>query len=180
MGLALVRGLVDLHDGEVDASSEGLGRGSRFRVRLPLVEAPGFQAVPAGQVPTASGLHVLVIEDNHDTAESLHALLEMGGLSVLVAYDGLSGLAAARAQRPEVVLCDIGLPGAMDGYEVARAIRADSSLRAVRLIALTGYGEQEDRRRAERAGFDSHLTKPADPQALLGLVASPGAGQQAR
>ena len=104
----------------------------------------------------------------------------MGGLSVLVAYDGLSGLAAARAQRPEVVLCDIGLPGAMDGYEVARAIRADSSLRAVRLIALTGYGEQEDRRRAERAGFDSHLTKPADPQALLGLVASPGAGQQAR
>jgi CheY-like chemotaxis protein len=114
-----------------------------------------------------------VIEDNHDTAESLREVLDMSALSVQVAYDGPSGVAAARAQRPQVVLCDIGLPGAMDGYEVARTIRADPRLRAVRLIALTGYGEQEDRRRAEQAGFDAHVTKPADPQALLALVASP-------
>jgi signal transduction histidine kinase/ActR/RegA family two-component response regulator len=172
MGLALVKGLVDLHQGQIDATSEGPGRGSRFRVRLPLVEAPGVQAEPARPEPAAGGLHVLVIEDNHDTAESLRAMLEMSGLSVQVAYDGPSGLAAARAERPQVVLCDIGLPGAMDGYEVAGAIRADPGLRAVRLVALTGYGEQEDRRRAEQAGFDSHLTKPADPHTLLALVAT--------
>jgi CheY-like chemotaxis protein len=96
---------------------------------------------------------------------------------VQVAYDGPSGLEAARAQRPQVVLCDIGLPGAMDGYEVAKAVRADPNLRSVRLIALTGYGQHEDRRRAEEAGFDSHVTKPADPHVLLGLVARPETGQ---
>jgi signal transduction histidine kinase/FixJ family two-component response regulator len=173
MGLALVKGLVDLHGGEVHASSDGPGRGSQFRVRLPLREAPGVQAAPAQRVPASDGLRVLVIEDNQDTAESLREVLEMGGLSVQVAYDGPSGMAAARAQRPQVVLCDIGLPGAMDGYEVAGAIRTDPNLRAVRLIALTGYGEQDDRRRAEHAGFDAHVTKPADLHALLALVASP-------
>jgi len=179
MGLALVKGLVELHEGEVRAWSEGPGRGSRFGVRLPLVEAPAVRAEPARPVPTSGGLRVLVIEDNQDTAESLRAVLELGGLSVQVACDGPSGVAAARAQRPQVVLCDIGLPGAMDGYEVAKAIRAEPSLREVRLIALTGYGQREDRSRAERAGFDSHLTKPADPGALLGLVARPEAGQRA-
>ena len=175
MGLALVKGLVDLHGGDAHASSEGPGRGSQFRVRLPVVEAPGIQPVPAPQVPTSGGLQVLVIEDNHDTAEILREMLEVTGLSVHVAHDGPSGVTAARAQRPQVVLCDIGLPGGMDGYEVARSIRADPSLRAVRLIALTGYGEEEDRRRSGQAGFDAHVTKPADPQALLGLVASPEA-----
>jgi CheY-like chemotaxis protein len=131
-------------------------------------------------VPASRALNVLVIEDNHDTADSLRELLEVSGLSVQVAYDGPSGVEAARAHQPQVILCDIGLPGAMDGYEVAKAIRADGSLRDVRLIALTGYGEQEDRRRSRQAGFESHVTKPADPQALLGLVASPGADQQAR
>jgi CheY-like chemotaxis protein len=173
MGLALVKGLVDLHGGEVHGSSGGPGRGSHFRVRLPLVDAPGVQPAPARQAPTSRGLHVLVIEDNQDTAESLRAVLEMGGVSVQVAQDGPSGLSVARARRPEVILCDIGLPGAMDGYQVARTVRADPSLRAVRLIALTGYGEQEDRDRAEQAGFDAHLTKPADPRVLLQIVASP-------
>jgi CheY-like chemotaxis protein len=173
MGLALVKGFVELHEGEVHASSEGTGRGSQFRVCLRLAEAPGVRAEPARQEPASGGLSVLVIEDNHDTAESLRTVLEMGGVGVQIAYDGPSAMAAAHAQRPQVVLCDIGLPGAMDGYEVARAFRADPSLRAVRLIALTGYGQQEDRRRAEQAGFDSHLTKPADPRALLGLVARP-------
>jgi CheY-like chemotaxis protein len=179
MGLALVKGLVELHEGEVQAWSEGPGHGSQFLVRLQLVEAPGIQAVPARQVPTSVGVQVLVIEDNRDTAESLRTVLETGGFSVQIAVDGPSGVATARAQRPQVILCDIGLPGAMDGYEVAKAIRADPSLRAVRLIALTGYGQQEDRRRAEEAGFDSHVTKPADPHALLGLVASPETEQRA-
>jgi signal transduction histidine kinase/CheY-like chemotaxis protein len=173
MGLALVKGLVELHGGEVQASSDGPGRGSQFRVRLPLIERPGVTAPSIRQGPASGGLHVLVIEDNHDAAESLRAVLEMGGFSVQVAYDGTSGLAAARALRPQVVLCDIGLPGAMDGYDFARAVRADPDLRSVRLVALTGYGQHEDRRRAERAGFDSHVTKPADPHALLGLVSAP-------
>jgi signal transduction histidine kinase/CheY-like chemotaxis protein len=172
MGLALVKGLVVLHGGEIHASSEGPGRGAQFRVRLPLVEAPTRRPSPP-RATTTGGLHVLVIEDNHDTADSLRELLEMSGLSVQVAYDGASGVAAARAQQPQVVLCDIGLPGAMDGYEVARVMRADPGLGAVRLVALTGYGEQEDRRRARQAGFDVHVTKPADPQALLGLVLRP-------
>jgi signal transduction histidine kinase/DNA-binding response OmpR family regulator len=172
MGLALVKGLVDLHGGEVHASSEGPGRGSQFRIRLPLVEAPGVQAASARQAPDSGGLNVLVIEDNPDAAESLRAVLEMGGASVEVAYDGPSGVAAARSRPPQIVLCDIGLPGAMDGYDVAAAIRAEPGLRAVRLVALTGYGQQEDRRRAEQAGFDSHVTKPADPRELLALVAS--------
>jgi signal transduction histidine kinase len=135
MGLAVVKGLVALHGGEVRASSDGPGRGSSFRVDIPLVDVPGVQAQPARAVPTSRGMRVLVVEDNQDAAQSLREVLEMGGLSVQVAYDGASGLAAARAQRPTVVLCDIGLPGAMDGYEVARAIRADPTLRAVRLIA---------------------------------------------
>ena len=180
MGLALVKGVVELHGGEVRAWSEGVGRGSRFRVRLRLAEAPGvLVAVAARQAPTSGGLSVLVIEDNHDTAESLRAVLELGGFRAQVAYDGPSGVAAARAQQPKVVLCDIGLPGTVDGYEVARAIRADPSLRAVRLVALTGYGLREDRRRAEQAGFDFHITKPADPRALLELVACPETRQGA-
>jgi CheY-like chemotaxis protein len=175
----LIKGLVDLHGGEVDASSEGPGRGSRFRVRLPLVENIRVHYEHLPEVPTSRGLRVLVVEDNHDTADSLREVLEMGGFAVQVASDGASGLVAARAQRPQIVLCDIGLPGAMDGYDVARTIRADPSLRAVRLIALTGYGEHEDRRRAEEAGFDAHVTKPADPQALLALVASPDERREA-
>jgi signal transduction histidine kinase/CheY-like chemotaxis protein len=172
MGLALVKGLVALHGGEVQASSEGPGSGSQFRVRLPLVEGPGVRAPAARAVPAQGGPQVLVIEDNHDAAESLRAVLELGGFSVQVAHDGPSGLATASAQRPAVVLCDIGLPGTMDGYDVARAVRADPELHSVRLIALTGYGQHEDRRRAEQAGFDSHVTKPADPHALLGLLSA--------
>jgi signal transduction histidine kinase/AmiR/NasT family two-component response regulator len=174
MGLALVKGLVELHDGEVQALSEGPGRGSEFRVRLPLVEGPGVRTAPARQAPTPRALHVLVIEDNHDTAESLRTVLEMGGFSVQIAHDGPSGLAAARRQRPQVVLCDIGLPGAMDGYDVAKAVRADPGLCSVRLVALTGCGQHEDRSRAEQAGFDSHVTKPSDPHDLLGLMVASG------
>ena len=133
----------------------------------------------AEQTPaSASGplRRCLVIEDHEDAAESLALLLTLVGHQAEVAFDAGEGLEKARRSRPEVVLCDIGLPGALDGYAVARALRADPELRAVYLIALTGYGQEEDRRRALEAGFDAHLTKPADLDALRRLLASAGRG----
>jgi CheY-like chemotaxis protein len=121
---------------------------------------------------TAGPRRCLVIEDNVDAAESLGLLLELIGHPAEVAFDGTAGLAAARRLPPDVVLCDIGLPGALDGYAVARAFRADPALRAAFLIALTGYGREEDRRRALEAGFDTHLTKPADLDDLRRLLAA--------
>jgi CheY-like chemotaxis protein len=116
----------------------------------------------------------LVIEDHADAAESLALLLRLAGHEADVAFDAGEGLEKARRLRPEVVLCDIGLPGAMDGYGVAKALRADPELQSAYLIALTGYGQVEDRRRAMEAGFDAHLTKPADLDALRRLLASAG------
>jgi CheY-like chemotaxis protein len=113
----------------------------------------------------------LIIEDNVDAAESLSLLLQLIGHQAEVAYDGVEGVEKARGFRPEVVLCDIGLPGRLDGYAVARSFRADPELRSAYLIALTGYGQEEDRRRALAAGFDTHLTKPADLDALRRLLA---------
>jgi CheY-like chemotaxis protein len=113
---------------------------------------------------------VLVVEDHLDAAESLRILLEMTGYEVRVAHTGPDGLTAAETYRPDVVVCDIGLPG-MDGYRVARALRENPATAAARLIALTGYGQEEDRRRAREAGFDEHLTKPADPAVLGSLLA---------
>ena len=113
----------------------------------------------------------LVIEDNADSAESLALLLQLSGHEAEVAFNGAAGLEKARGFRPDVVLCDIGLPGGLDGYGVARAFRADPELRSAFLIALTGYGQEEDRRRALEAGFDAHLTKPADLDELKRLLA---------
>jgi PAS domain S-box-containing protein len=174
LGLALVHGLAGLHGGEVSAASEGLGRGSRFTLRLPLASAaaaPRAEAeVPA---PATSLPRVLVVEDNADAAESMQLLLELRGFETVTAGDGVAGLELARRFRPDVVLCDIGLPGALDGYAVARELRADPAFAGLRLIALTGYGQAEDQRRAYAAGFDLHLTKPVDPATLLNLLASP-------
>jgi PAS domain S-box-containing protein len=173
LGLALVKGLMDLHAGEVEAASEGLGRGSRFTLRLPLAtaqEAPEHEAAPPAR---ANGSRrVLIIEDNADAAESLQMLLELSGFEVTTAADGTSGLETAHRFHPDVVLCDIGLPGGLDGYGVARELRADSAFQSVRLIALTGYGQAEDQRRAYAEGFDLHLTKPVDPVLLQDLLAS--------
>ena len=126
----------------------------------------------------------LVVEDNRDMADSLQDFLEGEGCAVRVAYDGPSGLSVAQAQPPQIVFCDIGLPG-MDGYAVARAFRTDATLRDVRLVALTGYGQAEDKRRAEQAGFDAHLTKPPDPRLMVNLLAggshasdAPGSGAE--
>jgi CheY-like chemotaxis protein len=168
LGLTLVKGLVELHGGEVRAASAGPGRGAEIFVTLPLSEPPRREEKPPRRLP-AEGVRVLVVEDNHDAAEMLQTVLEMVGCRVQIAYDGRSGLALAQAQPPEAILCDIGLPD-MDGYMVARAVRGDPRLRSVRLIALTGYGHDEVRRQAQEAGFDSHVIKPADPDQLLRLL----------
>jgi signal transduction histidine kinase len=171
LGLALVRGLVQLHGGEVSATSEGPGRGTEIAIRLPLADSP-VPDVP-NHVPRESAQavnRVLVIEDNLDAAESMRMLFAMTGHAVEVAHAGPAGLEAARAFRPQVVLCDIGLPGGMDGYAVARAMRRDPALAGVLLIALSGYGQDEDRRRSREAGFDAHLIKPVDFTDLCRLI----------
>jgi CheY-like chemotaxis protein len=123
--------------------------------------------------------NILVVEDNFDCAESLRMLLEVSGHRVAMAYDGVSAMALLRQERPDVVLCDIGLPGGMDGYEVARAIRDDPRLSGVYLVAMTGYGQEEDRERARQAGFDVHLVKPVDPRALERLLQELSCGKHA-
>jgi PAS domain S-box-containing protein len=170
LGLALVKGLVELHGGSVRARSDGPGSGSELTVRLPTaVPAQPPSERPGGPIASGRSLRVLVIEDHRDAAESLRMLLRLYGHRVDIARTGLDGLEAARQLRPDVVLCDIGLPGGMDGYAVARALRSDSNQAAV-LIALSGYGQDEDRRQARQAGFDRHLTKPVDPLVLKRLL----------
>jgi two-component system CheB/CheR fusion protein len=171
LGLALVRRLVELHGGTVEASSGGSGRGAEIRLRLPVVEAPAESAEDEVEPRPGQPRRCLIIEDSVDAAESMALLLQLKGHEVEVAHDGQEGLEKACLFRPHVVLCDIGLPGALDGYAVARAFRDDPGLRSVRLIALTGYGQEEDQRRAREAGFDVHLTKPADPEILQRLLA---------
>jgi CheY-like chemotaxis protein len=174
LGLAIVRGLSELHGGSVRAASAGLGEGSTFTVTLPVyTEPPALTAHPAPARRAAKPLRVLVVEDNRDAADSLRMLFEAYGYQVTVAYSGPDGVKAAAESRPEVIICDVGLPG-MDGYRVAQALRGNPVTAAARLIALTGYGREEDLRRAREAGFDEHLTKPADPAALEAILAGDG------
>jgi two-component system CheB/CheR fusion protein len=170
LGLALVRRLVEMHGGTVQAHSKGVNMGTRIDIRLPREEQRETSTAPAAGTSPVGPRRCLVIEDNLDAAESMGLLLELSGHKVELAHDGRQGLEAARRFRPEVVLCDIGLPGGMDGYEVARQMRQDPALSGARLIALTGYGQEEDQRRALEAGFDVHLTKPADPVTLERLL----------
>jgi two-component system CheB/CheR fusion protein len=179
LGLALVKALVELHGGGIQARSAGPGRGSELVLRLPL--ATPMEEIPMSHEPqpaeAGSPQRCLVIEDHVDAAESMALLLRLVGHECEIAFDGATGVEKARGFQPQVVLCDIGLPGAMDGYAVARAFRSDSGLRGTYMIALTGYGQEDDRRRALEAGFDAHLTKPADLDALRRLIASrPPAG----
>ncbi len=169
LGLALVKGLVERHGGSVRAASEGIGRGSIFEVSLPVQTDTETAAAWAGDRAEDCRRRVLVIEDNPDAADSLRDLLELCGHEVQVAHDGPSGLRTARAFMPEVVLCDIGLPS-MDGYEVAAAFRSDPQLRAIRMVALTGYALQEDQRKATAAGFDCHVAKPPDLERLREIL----------
>jgi signal transduction histidine kinase/CheY-like chemotaxis protein len=172
LGLTLVRNLVELHGGTIRASSGGLDRGSEFVVALPLAaeKAESSAVQPPVEQPTARA-RVLVIDDNQDVALTLAALVRHSGHDVQTAHDGPAALDLARSYRPDLVLIDIGLPG-MDGYEVARRLRADVGLAEAMLAALTGYGQEEDRRRSEESGFDQHLIKPIRTETLVKLLAS--------
>ncbi|MHB8876542.1 MAG: ATP-binding response regulator, partial [Myxococcaceae bacterium] len=175
LGLALVKGLVELHGGEVGVFSDGLGTGTRFTLKLPVQEAeveaaPMLRASAAPQRAGAAARRVLVVEDNEDAADSLREVLEIAGHQVAVAHDGLEGLAKARELFPQIILCDIGLP-VMDGYALARALRRDASLSSTFLVALTGYARPEDVRRAHEAGFDRHLAKPPALETLDRVIA---------
>jgi PAS domain S-box-containing protein len=165
LGLALVKGLAEQHRGSVSVRSEGPGKGSTFVLRLPLERrrTPQLTLVPAAR--SVSGRRVLIVEDNVDAANMLREALELNGYLVDVAFNGPNGLEKARSFQPYLIVCDIGLPG-MDGYQVARAVRADVGLRSVRLIALSGYGQPDDVEQAREAGFDLHLTKPVDLEKL--------------
>jgi len=159
LGLALVKGLVEQHGGTVAATSEGPGRGAEFTMRLPLAMAVQPAADVAGAAVRKLQRRVLIIEDNKDAADTLQEVLELDGHEVAVAYSGPEGLAKAREFHPDLVLCDIGLPG-MDGYTVARLFRADEELKHAHLVALSGYALPEDLQRAAEAGFERHLAKP--------------------
>jgi len=171
IGLTLVRRLAEMHGGGVSVHSEGPGRGSEFTVRLPATQAPENAAAPVAREAPGPPRHVLVVEDNVDACDTLRALLEIHGHRVDTANDGATGLALALATQPEVVLLDVVLPG-MDGYEVARRIRASPGIRRPMLIAITGYGTPEDRQRALEAGFDAHTTKPVEYSTLASLLAN--------
>ena len=175
IGLTLVRSLVEMHNGTVEARSAGLGKGSEFIIRFPLlIQAKAvrdqLESREAGQETPSSGHRLLVVDDNHDAANSLAMLLRMQGHEVRVAHDGLSAIDAARAFQPELVFLDIGMPG-MDGYEVTRRLRQMPGMDGVPLVALTGWGQQEDRHRTAEAGFNHHLVKPLDPNTLNELLA---------
>ena len=173
IGLALARGLVAQHGGTLTAASGGPGMGSQFTVRLPVSRGEP-RAAPAAvtAAPALGKVHrVLVVDDNRDAADSLGALLQMLGAEVRVVHDGESALAAFGAFQPRVTLLDLGMPG-MDGYEVARRIRARPDARGAALIALTGWGQERDRRRTAEAGFDGHLTKPVDIDTVAATLAS--------
>jgi signal transduction histidine kinase/ActR/RegA family two-component response regulator len=170
LGLALVKSIVELHGGRVTARSDGPGTGAEFGFSLPLRAEPRDRAAPPVARAEAGTRRVLIVEDNEDAAETLREVLELAHHEVAVAHDGASALELARRFRPDVVLCDIGLPST-DGYAVARAFRADAELRSAHLVALTGYATPDDHARARDAGFDQHVAKPAPIEAIERILA---------
>ena len=170
LGLALVKGITELHGGTATVSSRGRGMGSEFEVRLPLSAAAPRLGAPSPRAERrGTGHRVLVVDDNRDAADTLAELVRVLGHEAEVAYDGQAALDAVRERSPDVVLCDLGLPG-MSGYDVAKAVRAAGN-DAVRLLAVSGYAQPEDVRRAVEAGFDAHVAKPPDPERLDQLLA---------
>jgi PAS domain S-box-containing protein len=177
IGLALVKGLAELHGGSVEAHSFGLGRGSTFGVHLPLAHAvpasvPGGSSLAQSELAQVLRRRVLVADDNKDAATTLQALLELDGHEVHVAHDGQSALEIAERLQPQIAILDIGMPK-LNGYEIARRIRLSEWGPGMRLIALTGWGQEGDRQRALAAGFNAHVTKPVDPDDLKGLLSEP-------
>ncbi len=178
LGLTLVKRLVDLHGGTVTASSDGPDQGSEFVVRLPALASPPDVPEPAAPAAVALGSRrIVIIEDHADARESLRLLLETDGHQVEDALDGLSGMEKVLTLKPDIAFVDVGLPG-LDGYAVARAVRAAPGGEAVYLVALTGYGRPEDRRRAMEAGFDLHLVKPVDEASLLAALTHAAAARR--
>lgn len=173
LGLALARRLSELHQGTLEATSAGPGKGAKFTLRLPLREAAPRTSPPRPSRST-SGVRVLLIEDNEDSAEMLRQLLSLSGHDVHVAFTGEEGIVMARNQEPDVILCDIGLPHGVTGLDVARALRSDDRTAKVHLVAISGYGRPEDRRSATEAGFDEHLTKPVNLDQLARILAGRG------
>ena len=169
IGLALARRLVELHDGHLDARSEGHGRGSEFVIHLPLATTPSMSAIDTRADEQRLGQRILIVDDNQDAADATAMLVESMGGDARVAYDGDSAIEMLEEYQPEVILLDIGMPR-LDGYETCQRIRRVLGTR-VRLVALTGYGREQDKDQATRAGFDAHLTKPADGAALAGILA---------
>jgi CheY-like chemotaxis protein/anti-sigma regulatory factor (Ser/Thr protein kinase) len=172
IGLTLVRRLVEMHGGKTTVSSDGTGRGTTFLIELPQIPAAAVtpdRSLAATPAPVTSR-RILIVEDNQDSREMLRILLERAGHEVGEASDGASGVAAIVSTRPDVALVDLGLPG-LDGFEVARRVRASDAGGSVRLVALTGYGLPADQRRSREAGFDAHLVKPVDPEKLVRLIA---------
>jgi two-component system CheB/CheR fusion protein len=171
LGLSVAKGLIELHGGSIRANSEGVGRGAELTIRLPRAPAPaGVDARPTqASRSIQTKRRVLVIEDNIDTGDTLKELMELHGWEVRVARDGREGVRAARSFLPDIVLCDIGLPK-LNGYEVARSLRADDATRDTALVAMTGYALPDDGRRVFEAGFDHHLVKPARINAITEIV----------
>jgi CheY-like chemotaxis protein/anti-sigma regulatory factor (Ser/Thr protein kinase) len=177
IGLALVRDLAHRHGGTVEAQSDGLGKGSTFVVRMPRavrVDLPPAQTVPAAQpakTPAASsGKRILIVDDNLDACETLSMMLELLGQQTRQAHEGAGALKAAQEFKPELIFMDIGLPG-LTGHEVAERMRGELGMKDTYIVALSGYGTEEDRRKSLFAGFDNHYVKPLDPSALPGILA---------
>jgi len=180
IGLTLVKTLTEMHGGTVEVHSAGVGQGSEFVVRLPLaVETDTAASRPAPSQPVATTpLRILIVDDNRDSADMLATLLQLAGHETFAAHDGLAAVEAAARLDPDVILLDIGLP-MLNGYEAARRIREQrGQRRRPLLIALTGWGQDEDRRRSDEAGFDAHLVKPVDDVVLARLLAELSTGTQ--
>jgi CheY-like chemotaxis protein len=174
IGLAIVKHLVELHGGTVRASSEGKGKGAELTVRLPLLVTPSQELLPPPAPPTlerpmTTHRRILVVDDNPDSAISLEKLLTITGHEAKIAHDGLAAVAEAERFRPEVILLDIGLPR-LNGYDACRLIREKPWGASMILIAVTGWGQEEDRRRSREAGFDGHMVKPVDLDELMRLL----------
>jgi two-component system CheB/CheR fusion protein len=176
IGLTVARKLAEMHGGSISAASEGIGKGSTFTVRLPLAESPAIAeappAAPRRRIGGHRNLRILVVDDNRDTAKSCAQLLEKQGHEVETAFDGIVALERVRDFKPQVVILDIGLPG-RNGYDVASSLRAEG-FDDVILVAISGYGQPEDRKRSEEAGFDFHLVKPVDQAALTSVLEAVG------
>ncbi|WP_432379681.1 response regulator [Duganella sp. P38] len=172
IGLSLARQFAEMHGGTVEAFSEGAGKGAEFVVRLPVLDQAGQRdAVPLAQAAGADGrkLRVLVVDDNEDAADSLTALLELDGFDVRTVYDGAAAIGAVGQQAPDMIIMDLGMPG-MDGYETARAIRQQPGAERILMLALTGWGQSDARRRTLDAGFDHHLVKPVELDQIVRLA----------